>query len=110
MVENTEDRVGVARTREDARVDEHVHPRRRDDVETAILPDGSCLLFDPVTNNGHALNASGAFIWDCCDGKMSVGAVADELAKLLPSEPEMRSQALEMIALLLRMGLVTPLA
>lgn len=88
---------------------QHVHLRRRDDVETAILPDGSCLLFDPVTNNGHALNAAGALIWDYCDGALCAEAIADELAGLLPDVAEMRSQALNMITTLLRLGLIVPL-
>jgi hypothetical protein len=90
-------------------VDERIHLRRRDDVETAILPDASCLLFDPVTNNGHALNAAGALIWDYCDGALSAGAIADELAEMLPDVAEMRDQALDMVATLLRLGLVLPL-
>ena len=93
---------------EAAAVDERLYPRRREDVETAILPDGSCLLFDPTTNNGHALNASGALIWDCCDGTQSAGAIADELAALLPDVAEIRAQALGMIASLLHLGLVLP--
>lgn len=87
---------------------EDIHPRRRDDVESEILPDGSCLLFDPVSNNGHALNAAGALIWDYCDGALSAGAIADELAQLLPDAPEMRTQALAMIATLSRLGLLLP--
>ncbi len=90
-------------------VDQRVYLRRRDDVESAILPDGSCLLFDPVTNNGHALNATGALIWDYCDGALWAEAIADELAGLLPNVAEMRSQALNMIATLLRLGLIVPL-
>ncbi|HEX6800288.1 MAG TPA: PqqD family protein [Ktedonobacterales bacterium] len=93
---------------EAATIDERLDVRRRADVETEILPDGSCVLFDPATNTGHALNASGALIWDCCDGTQPAGAIADELADLLPGEPQLRNQALEMIASLLRMGLVLP--
>jgi Coenzyme PQQ synthesis protein D (PqqD) len=91
-------------------VDERLYVRRRADVETAILPDGSCLLFDPATNNGHALNASGALIWECCDGTLSAGNVADELAELLPREAEIRDQALNMIVTLLRQGLLLPVS
>lgn len=93
-----------------SKVDQHVYLRRRDDVETAILPDGSCLLFDPVTNNGHALNAAGALIWDYCDGALWAEAIADELAGLLPEVAEMRNQALNMIETLLRLRLIVPLS
>lgn len=108
MMDITENVGNAAATADDIPLDEGAHPRRRDDVETAILPDGSCLLFDPVTNNGHALNASGALIWDCCDGHMSVGAVADELAGLVPHESQLRDQAIEMIHTLVRLGLLLP--
>lgn len=87
---------------------EDVALRRRDDVESEILPDGSCLLFDPLANNGYALNAAGALIWDYCDGALSAGAIADELAHLLPDAPDMRTQALAMIAALSQLGLLLP--
>lgn len=96
------------REEEATAVDEWLYVRRRADVETEILPDGSCVLFDPATNNGHVLNASGALIWDCCDGTQPASAIADELADLLPNEAQIRSQAFELIASLLRMGLVLP--
>lgn len=98
----------AAFTPEPVVVDESQRVRRRDDVETTILPDGSCLLFDSVTNNGHALNASGALIWDCCDGTMTAGAIADELAGLLPDDPTVRDAALEMIVNLTQLGLIEP--
>ncbi len=94
----------------EATADERLHVRRRADVETAILPDGSCLLFDPTTNHGHALNASGALIWDCCDGTLSAGMIADELAGLLPDEPQIRDRTLSMIGTLVHLGLVLPLS
>ena len=43
-------------------------PRRRDAIETHLMPDGSALLYDPTTNKAHALDPIGSFIWEFCDG------------------------------------------
>src|SRR5215469_3218559 len=65
---------------------ETIYPRQRADIETHIMPDGTCLLFDVVSNEGRALNAAGALTWDYCDGTLSAGEIASELAALLPDE------------------------
>ncbi|HEX8732318.1 MAG TPA: PqqD family protein [Ktedonobacterales bacterium] len=101
-----EPQIGAGSTGGAGGIAEDVALRRRDDVESEILADGSCLLFDPRSNNGYALNAAGALIWDYCDGALSAGAIADELAHLLPDAPDMRTQALAMIATLSQLGLL----
>src|SRR5215469_2381840 len=62
-------------------------PRQRPEVETHLLPDGTCLLFDNRTEMGHVLNAVAALVWDYCDGTLTEAQIADEVATLLPSEP-----------------------
>ena len=78
-------------------MDEAAHPLQRADIETHIMPDGTCLLYDPVSNDGRALNAAGALTWDYCDGELSAGEIADELAALLPGEPETRADTLALL-------------
>jgi Coenzyme PQQ synthesis protein D (PqqD) len=83
---------------------ETIHPRQREDIETHIMPDGTCLLFDAVSNEGRALNAAGALVWDLCDGTLAADEIAAELAALLPDEPQMHAETLSLLEELERMG------
>ncbi len=77
---------------------------QRADIETHIMPDGTCLLYDPVSNEGRALNAAGALVWDYCDGTLSVGEIADELATLLSVEPKTRADTIALLGDLAQSG------
>jgi hypothetical protein len=83
---------------------ETVYPLQRADIETHIMPDGTCLLFDVVSNEGRALNAAGALTWDYCDGTLSAGEIADELVALLTNEPQVRADTLALLAELAQSG------
>lgn len=83
-------------------------PRRRDDIETHLMPDGSALLYDPALAEGHALNITGSFIWEYCDGTLTPDEIAAELASVLPQYPEMHDEALRVIAEFAAMGLLAP--
>jgi hypothetical protein len=61
-----------------------MHPRRRAEVETYVLPDGSSLLFDPETEAGHPLDVWRSLIWDYCDGALAADAIAGEIVALVP--------------------------
>jgi hypothetical protein len=82
------------------------NPVRRPDVETFLLPDGSCLLFDSRTEEAHVLNVVGALVWDYCDGALSAEQIADELAPLLPEQPTLGDDVREMIEALAGKGLL----
>lgn len=73
-------------------------PRRRDAIETHLMPDGSALLYDPATSQAHTLNAVGSFIWEYCDGTLTPDQIAAELADALPEAPDIHAEALRMIA------------
>jgi hypothetical protein len=81
-----------------------MHPCQRPDIETHILPDGSCLIFDPVANQGRALNAPGALTWDYCDGTLASDEIAAEVAALLPDVEAARLAALRLIDELTQAG------
>jgi hypothetical protein len=66
-------------------------PQRRANVEMQVMPDGSALLYDPRTDQGHVLTALGALVWDMCDGSMSGEAISAECAALLPQQPDTAS-------------------
>ena len=54
-------------------------PKRREGVESQPLPDGSGLLFDPVTATAYPITQSAMRIWELCDGEHSLGAMVDDL-------------------------------
>jgi hypothetical protein len=81
-------------------------PRQRPDVETHLLPDGSCLLYDPRSERGHTVNAAGALVWDYCDGRMTDTQIAEELVDLLPMVPSVRNDTSEFLAQLAEQGLL----
>ncbi|MEO7002061.1 MAG: PqqD family peptide modification chaperone [Ktedonobacterales bacterium] len=68
------------------------YPQARPDVETHVLPDGSCLLFDPITCEGLALSIVGALVWDYCDGALAWDDIVSEIAGLTPQEPGVREE------------------
>lgn len=82
-----------------------VAPRQRENIETHLMPDGSALLYDPATGKGQALNVTGSFIWEYCDGTLTPDQIAAELAELLPQEPDIHAEALRLIAELEALGL-----
>src|SRR6476661_3290069 len=81
-------------------------PLRRADVETYLMPDGSCVLFDPRLGEGFTLNAAGALVWEYCDAALSTEEIAREVAALLPNEPQAYTDGLAVISQLLEAGLL----
>jgi hypothetical protein len=81
-------------------------PLRRADVETYLMPDGSCVLFDPRLGEGFTLNPAGALVWEYCDAALATEEIAREVASLLPSEPHAYTDGLAVIAQLLEDGLL----
>jgi hypothetical protein len=86
------------------------YPRQRPNVETHLLPDGTCLLFDPEDSDGCVLNTAGALVWDYCDGTLTSAQIADELAALLPDHPAVREETEQVLQDLVERGLVIPSA
>jgi len=84
--------------------------RQQPGVESFFLPDGSCLLFDPASDEGYALNIAGALVWDYCDGELTGAEVAGELASLLPQYVEMQAVAEQLLDELLELGLLAPVS
>lgn len=80
-------------------------PRRREAIETHLMPDGSCLLYDPDTTEAHTLNVVGSFIWEYCDGTLTPDQIAAELADALPQVPDIHAEALRMIGEIAAAGL-----
>ena len=50
----------------------------REELQYRELDDGG-VIYDTVTERIHSLNASAAYIWNCCDGSHTLQQIANEL-------------------------------
>ena len=55
------------------------NPRRRDDVQTEDLPDGSTLLFHPANLMTYPISSSASLVWRACDGRHSMDEIVDQI-------------------------------
>jgi len=90
----------------DAAVTPPDRPTARPEVELHLLPDGSGLLFDPVSEEGHVLDPIGALAWDYCDGTLTADEIAGEVAALVPTAPRLREDVRDLLAEFARRGLL----
>ena len=58
---------------------EKQNSRRRDDVQTEDLPDGSTLLFDPVNLMTYPISSSASLVWRACDGSHGTDEIVDQM-------------------------------
>lgn len=83
-------------------MEQAIPPRQRPDVLTEFLPDGTALVFDPTTEMAHALTASGALVWECCDGTRRLDDLIAELAAAYDAPPDVLRR--DVLALLEHLG------
>jgi Coenzyme PQQ synthesis protein D (PqqD) len=70
------------------------NPTARSDVFTEHLADGSVVIFDPLTSVAHELNATGALVWDCCDGSYDFQKIVATLEECFDGSSEQSTAAL----------------
>lgn len=56
-----------------------IRPRVRPDVTVTDIDD-EIILYDPSDGSTHALNLTGALVWDLCDGTRTLEEIADTVA------------------------------
>lgn len=57
-----------------------IHPKRRTDVTTRDI-NGEILILDRKNEDVHQLNSSASYVWQNCDGQVSVRDIAVAMAK-----------------------------
>ena len=60
-------------------MDDEVMPRWSPGIRSTPFVDG-LLVHDPIRHEVHVLNATGALVWEACDGATEVAALVQELA------------------------------
>jgi hypothetical protein len=83
-------------------------PKSRSDVETYIVPDGTCFLFDPAHDEGFALDHLGALVWDYCDGQTAHDDIIAEITALLPGDSALATRVSDLLASFAAQGLLEP--
>ena len=81
-----------------SRASDASRPRRRPDVETYVLPDGTALLYDPIADVGFPLDLMHSLLWDFCDGILTSEGIVGELAALLPHDDTAAESARQILA------------
>jgi len=70
------------------------HPKRRSDVSARVVVDETVVL-DLGAAQIHQLNTTASFIWNRCDGRCTVGEIADQLAESFDIDRETARQAVQ---------------
>jgi hypothetical protein len=73
-------------------------PKVRAGVETYIVPDGTCFLYDPASDASYALDQVGALVWDFCGGNTPVATIIAEVADLLPAGEDVAGRVTNLLA------------
>jgi len=67
-------------------------PRRRSDVSVRDV-EGDTVVLDRAAERIHRLNSTAGFIWQRCDGRRTVGDIAEELAGAFDVAPGAANEA-----------------
>jgi hypothetical protein len=65
-----------------------LRPARHPDVHASTL-DGDCVLYDPRVGRGYVLNATGAQIWELCNGQRTLRDLAQEITSAYQIDVEL---------------------
>jgi hypothetical protein len=82
------------------------YPHARHTIETYLVPDGSCFLYDPVSDASYTLDQLGALVWDYCDGATAVERIVQEITELLPTRDEAVARVSALLADFAQEGLL----
>jgi hypothetical protein len=83
-------------------------PRRSDEVDTKLLPDGYIVLYNIKTEWGHTLTPLGAVVWELCDGTLSVEEIVHHVGELTErsGDAELGAQVVKLVDEFVTLGLV----
>jgi uncharacterized membrane protein YphA (DoxX/SURF4 family) len=82
-------------------------PAKADCVHDELLPDGSVVLYNACRRQALTLNATGALVWECCDGSHRVDAIAGVVRDVFPAAPDAVRDVVALLQQLRDAGMVT---
>lgn len=77
--------------------------------KTPVTVDDALFLYDEADRRFFRLNAGARAVYERCDGRRSVSAIADELARQFPDDEDaVRRDVMGTVDGLVELGLVAP--
>jgi peroxiredoxin len=86
-----------------------VNPVRQGCAQEEPLPDGGVILYNSCRQQALTLNATGAFVWECCDGDHDREAIIAEVRDVFPTAAGVERDVRELLDKLFQAGLIAPI-
>ena len=83
-------------------------PLRDSNVVDEWLADGSMVLFHTSTRQLVTLNATGALVWEHCDGTCAVAEIEAQLRSVFPEMPGIGTDVAAIVRDLRERGMIDP--
>ncbi len=83
-------------------------PQRQGCAQEEPLADGGIILYNSCRQQAMTLNATGAFVWECCDGELDREAIIAEVRDVFPTAAELERDVRELLDRLFQAGLIAP--
>jgi len=85
------------------------NPVRQGCAQEEPLPDGGVILYNSCRQQALTLNATGAFVWECCDGDHDREAIIAEVRDVFPMAAGVEHDVQALLDKLFQAGLVAPI-
>ncbi len=85
------------------------NPVRQGCAQEEPLPDGGVILYNSCRQQALTLNATGAFVWECCDGDHDRDAIIAEVRDVFPTAAGLERDVRELLDKLFQAGLIAPI-
>jgi hypothetical protein len=83
-------------------------PLKHDCVQDELLSDGSIVLYNSCRRRVLTLNATGALVWECCDGTLQIEEIAAEVREVFPAAVNAEQDVRQVIDSLLQASMIVP--
>lgn len=70
------------------------------------LPDGGLILFDTESRLILTLNATAAFVWECCDATHDLHSIVSQLHEIFPAAEEIERDVRSVLTTLCQARLI----
>jgi hypothetical protein len=81
---------------------------KHDCVHDELLSDSSMVLYNGCQNQVMTLNATGALVWESCDGDHDIDAIVAEIRDVFPESADVDRDVRELLDRLLQADMISP--
>lgn len=85
-------------------------PRKANDLNVTVLPDGRWLLYDQAERSAVTLSASAGILWELCDGETPIASLIEQLRVYYPNiaAGELEAETRQMLDEFVARRLISP--